>query len=180
MKFLDIPRAKRIVKHLKLPWRKVLASAHGEGDQVKLLAGQEKSDRQDWLTEDHVAFCLKLVALRLQAATGKPVKTVTPAQYRAERERILAEDHSQYAHGAQPRLPTETQITHAVAGKLDRRRKAPAGGEQGKDKARRTKMEALLPQKARTLTGAWDAALELAKLEPTSAKGEPASGVLNS
>ncbi len=31
-----------------------------------------------------------------------------------------------------------------------------------------------------TLTGAWDAALELAKLEPTSAKGEPSKGVLNS
>jgi hypothetical protein len=181
MKFLDIPRAERIVKYLKLPWRKVLASAHGEGDQVKLLANQKKSHhRQDWLTEEHVAFCLKLVALRLQAAPGKPVKTVTPAQYHAERERILAEDRSQFAHGAQPRLPTETQITHAVAGKLDRRRKAPAGGKQRKEKARRTKVEALLPQKARTLTGAWDAALELAKLEPTSAKGEPASGVLTS
>jgi hypothetical protein len=37
-----------------------------------------------------------------------------------------------------------------------------------------------LPQKARMLTGAWDAALELAKLEPTSTKEEPASGVVNS
>jgi hypothetical protein len=151
-RFVDIPRADRIVKHLKLPWRKVLASAHGEGDQVKLLVAQERSDKQDWLTEDHVAFCLKLVALRLGA------DTVTQQQYHDERESILAENTAQQASGVDLRLPTEHQIMQGFA----RRAKGKQAAAQT-DKPKKTLSRRTVPR-----AGTWNTALRSAGLAPTS------------
>jgi hypothetical protein len=65
--------------------------------------------------------------------------------------------------------------------------RGPRHNRRGKTSARRAKTQVEKASRAAkssdpplTLTGSWDAALELAKLEPTSAKGERSKGVLNS
>lgn len=60
---------------------------------------------QDWLTEDHIAYVLRVVARRLSA------QTLSPDQYRREREAMLAVNRRRRRR---LRLPTEDQIRVAV------------------------------------------------------------------
>ncbi|MGD0455905.1 MAG: hypothetical protein ABSB69_20145 [Solirubrobacteraceae bacterium] len=104
-----MPRAKRIAETLGLSWRDVLVVAHeAPAEQNKLLATKTRESAQDWLTPDHVAAVLRLIALRLG------VDTLSLSEYRVEREKVLAEDRARWLSGGQVLLPTDDQIIVAV------------------------------------------------------------------
>ncbi len=72
-----VPPARRVTEQLRLPWAEVLAVAHApERTQNKLLAVKTREPEQDWLTEDHAATVLGLVAARL----GK--ESLSQSEYR--------------------------------------------------------------------------------------------------
>lgn len=101
----DLPGAKRIAELLGLRWRQVLVVAHApEAEQNKLLATKTREPEQDWLSEEHVAAVLGIVAARLG------VDTVSLSEYRVERSRILEENRSRAAFGHELLLPTDEQI----------------------------------------------------------------------
>jgi hypothetical protein len=110
----DAPAARRIVEFIGLPWRKVCELAAAAPAQRSRSFGIALRQRDaDWLTEDHVAFVLKVVARRLGLVT------LTPDQYRREQQHMLAEDRARWMHGGQLRLPNEHQLAVA-AGSWDR------------------------------------------------------------
>jgi hypothetical protein len=104
----ELPRAKNIAARLRLSWRAVLTLAHEPQSTHAHRLSHLHTHQQDWLTEDYVAFVLRAVAIRLGA------ESVSPSQYRAERERMLAVDRACWRHGRQLRLPTDDQIRIAV------------------------------------------------------------------
>ena len=73
-----------------------------------MLGLKDKEPEQDWLTDDYVAYLLKLVARRLGG-----VATVTPSEYRVEREKLLKADRASWLHGAQRLVPNDEQIRTA-------------------------------------------------------------------
>jgi hypothetical protein len=93
-----------------MSWRDVLRLAHSPSETHAHRLGRVQSEpEQEWLTEDHIAFSLRLVALRLG------VESVSPVQYRAERDQLMALDRSR-SHGTKLRLPTDEQIRIAADG----------------------------------------------------------------
>jgi len=112
--FANLPRAKRIAERLRMPWRDVLALAHAPAQTHAHRLGRIQTEPEhDWLTDDLIAFALRLVALRLDMAS------VSPVQYRTERAKLLREDRAAYLHGRQLRLPSEDQIRVAMKGDWD-------------------------------------------------------------
>jgi hypothetical protein len=108
-----LPRPKRITEQLRLQWREVLALAHApETEQNKLLGVRTRAARVDWLTWDDARSALRVVALR------RGVDSLTLAEYRMERNAILAADRARWLHGGALRLPTDEQII-ALAGSWD-------------------------------------------------------------
>jgi hypothetical protein len=109
-----LPPARRITERLGLPWREVLLVAHEpEERQAQLLGVKTKAAADnDWITEEHVAAVLQLVAARLG------VDTVSLNEYRVERERMLSADRARWLHGRRLLLPTDNQIM-AVVGSWD-------------------------------------------------------------
>jgi hypothetical protein len=96
-----------------MPWGDVLALAHAPTERhAHLLGRRQTRSEQNWLTEDHIAYVLRLVARQ----TERP--TLTPTHYRIERARMLALDHSHWLHGRRLRLPTDEQL-HLAAGGWD-------------------------------------------------------------
>jgi hypothetical protein len=130
-RFAGLPLARDIARRLRLPWRDVLVLAHSspETHAHRLGRAQTRSE-QDWLTDEHIGYVLRMVAARLNT------RTLTPAQYRAERARMLAVGESRWLHGRRLRLPTDERIRSAADGwdaaltlaRLDRR---PGRGDQG-------------------------------------------------
>lgn len=107
--FSTIPAARNIVATLRISWGEVLKLAQEPlGVQNHRLSRKQTNAGQDWLTEDYIAFVLKLVARRLN------VKTLTTSQYRIGREAILKVDRARWLHGRQLLLPTHTQIRFAA------------------------------------------------------------------
>jgi len=108
-RFVDALPARRIAEYLGLSWPEVLRIAllpprpreHALGHH----AGEE---RQDWLTDEYIAFVLRLIATRLG------VLTLTPAQYVTERARLLAQDDARRRHGGHLRLPNQAQLVTAA------------------------------------------------------------------
>jgi hypothetical protein len=110
---LALPAARRIAERLGLPWRELVAVAHEpEARQNQLLAVKAREPAQDWLTADHVAAALGLVARRLGA------DSVTTGQYRVERASLLAQDRARWLHGHWLLLPDDEQVI-ACAGSWD-------------------------------------------------------------
>jgi hypothetical protein len=105
-----LPPARRITERLGLPWCEVLLVAHEpEEKQAQLLGVKVKaSSDTDWITEEHVAAVLRLVASRLD------VDTVSLNEYRVEREKMLSADRARWLHGRRLLLPTDNQIMAAV------------------------------------------------------------------
>jgi hypothetical protein len=104
-----LPAAKHIAEKLRMPWREVLALAHKpSGTHNHALGRKDGSPEQDWLTPEYVGFVLRLVA------KGLNTSTLTPGQYRVERERVLATDRKAWLHGRQLRLPNDEQIRIAA------------------------------------------------------------------
>jgi hypothetical protein len=106
----ELPAARRITEQLALPWREVLEVAHAPSDKHGFLLGRKDTEEsaQTWLTPEYVAFVLKLVAHRLNKGT------LTPGEYRVEREAMLRDDRARWLHGRQLLLPNEDQIRAAV------------------------------------------------------------------
>jgi hypothetical protein len=137
-RFADLPLARDIARQLRMPWAEVLEIAHSPVNGHSLRLGRAHTESaQDWLTPEYIAYVLKLVAHRLGSSS------VSPGQYRVERERMLALNRSRYMHGRQLRLPTDNQIRIAL--------RAASVAE---------------PHRDTPTAGAWDAALVLAGLEP--------------
>jgi hypothetical protein len=114
-----VPPARRIAEQLGLPWREVLAVALApEREQNKLLALKTREPEQDWLTEDHAATVLGLVAARLRK------DSLSQREYRVERYRLAEKDRARWAHGRALRLPTDAQLIQAVGSWDDALRRA--------------------------------------------------------
>ena len=114
-KHAALPAARRITERLGLPWGEVLAVAHEPEERQGQLLGVKTraSPAADWLTAEHVAVALLLVAQRLRD------DSVTTRGYRVERARLLAEDSARWLHGHGLLLPDDEQVI-AVAGSWDR------------------------------------------------------------
>jgi hypothetical protein len=92
-----------------MPWADVLRLAHEpESAHAHRLGRKQTSEEQDWLTEEYVAFALRLVARRL----GK--STLSLRDYRLERDRMLRSDRARFIHGGQLILPNEEQVITRV------------------------------------------------------------------
>ncbi len=107
--FPDLPAARNIASALGMPWSDVLRLAHEpEKAQSHRLGRKQTSEEQDWLSEEYVAFVLRLVAQRL----GKT--TLSLGDYSQEREKMLRSDRARWLHGGQLLLPSEEQIITSV------------------------------------------------------------------
>ncbi len=100
----DLPAARRITEQLCLSWREVLAVAHApDGEQNKLLATKTRDPEQDWMSDEHVAAVLQIVAKRRRA------DTLSRGEYRMELGRILEENRRRSVDKGLL-LPTDNQI----------------------------------------------------------------------
>jgi hypothetical protein len=109
----DLPRARQITEQLGLPWRDVLSVAHEpEARQNQLLPLKARGSRADWVTPEHVVAVLQLVAHRLCA------DSLTTAEYRAERARLLATERYRPRSDRWLLLPDDEQVI-ACAGSWD-------------------------------------------------------------
>jgi hypothetical protein len=160
-----LPRAKRLAEQLAMPWPKVLQVAHEpEKSYPQWLAQRgDTIDRQDWLTEDYIAHCLKSVAYRLG------VDYLSGDRYDSEREQMLKEDRARWLHGGQLLLPTAKQIRTALAQK--RERKARSGSKQAKEKTKAGRA------RGPRMAGAWREALEIAGLKTRRKPGTQKTSV---
>lgn len=114
VRYADAPPARRITELLGLSWSDVLRIALlAPGTRERTIGLKLGEDIQFWLTDDYVVVVLQLVAGRLGLAT------LSPAQYNAERARMLHEDAGRWRHGGHLRLPNDAQI-RAVTGSWDR------------------------------------------------------------
>lgn len=103
-RFADAPSARRVCEHLGLSWEKIRALAFMRGHGQRIALGHTVSTEEtDWLTEEYSDFALKLIARRLDVAT------LTPSQYRAERQ-VTGVDRDRSRPARQLRLPTPEQI----------------------------------------------------------------------
>jgi hypothetical protein len=104
-KFACVPVARSIARKMDLSWHEVTELAQKPAStQQRRLSRKEGEDRQDWLSAEHVAAVLQIVAARLGATS------LTQAEYSAERERMLAE----HRRRGPLMLPTEEQIRLAM------------------------------------------------------------------
>lgn len=138
-RFADVPSARVIARRLGKPWRETLTLAHSPGNQqATSLSGQRNAaSAQSWLTGEHVAYAVKLVAHRSQ------MPTLSEAQYDTGREKLLSEHKRRHPHSRRDRLPTADQIC------IYTQREVHGTTTAGTP-----------------LTGAWARALELAELAP--------------
>lgn len=107
-RFASSPRAVHVAVRLDLSWREVLGIAHEPPNIHAQRLSRKHGQQQDWLTREYVASLLSLVAHKLDG------ESVTPNQYRAVRDELLAEDSKHWRHGRKLLLPTEDQIRIAV------------------------------------------------------------------
>jgi hypothetical protein len=113
-RFSDLLPARSIARQLRLAWPDVAALAHEPPETHAHRLGRALTrPEQNWLTSEHIAYVLRLVARSLG------VDSISPGEYRREREAMLAVDRSRYLHGRRLRLPTDDQIRVAVGGDWD-------------------------------------------------------------
>lgn len=128
-RFADAPAARHITERLGISWRRVVELAFIPSRGQLIALGHALGDAGDGtLTAEQCDFALNVVARRLR------VSTLTPGQYRAERDALLA------ALATKPTatwLPTEDAVT-ALIGSWDRalahaglRRRIGLGGQVG-------------------------------------------------
>jgi hypothetical protein len=112
-RFVDVPAARRICEHLRLPWEKIRELAFMNGHAQRVALGHALGGEQaDWLTREHSFFALRLIARRLGVAT------LTPGQYRAAQQAMLGSDRGR--RGVARRVPTPTaEQIQTIAGGWD-------------------------------------------------------------
>jgi hypothetical protein len=104
-RFGDAPAARRICEHLRLAWEKIRELAFMRGHAQRVGLGHALGGEQaDWLTEEYSNFVLKLMARRVGSST------LTPVQYRAERQAMAGIDCSRRGRKWQLPVPTAEQI----------------------------------------------------------------------
>jgi hypothetical protein len=109
---VHLPAARQIARELGMSWPELLAVANeptGRQNHLLGLAGRDALPK-DAVTDERVAFALRLVAGRLHAAT------LTTGTYEAERLALLAEDRRDWLHGRRLRLPSAAAIRLAAGG----------------------------------------------------------------
>jgi hypothetical protein len=107
--FPDLPAARNIAAQLGMAWADVLHIAHAPATaRSHRLGRKQTSEEQDWLSEEYVAFVLRLVARRL----GKSALSLR--DYRLERDCMLRNDRARFIHGGQLVLPNAEQIITRV------------------------------------------------------------------
>jgi hypothetical protein len=85
-KFSGLPRAARLTRILRQGWRDLLElSLREPADRARTLAMRTRVENATWLTHDQAEFALRLVCRRLGG-----VASMTPADYRRERDRAIA------------------------------------------------------------------------------------------
>ncbi len=100
--FSDVPTARATAHKLRLGWQEIMELAQEPvPTQKRRLAKKEGEGREEWLTEEHVAAMLGIVAARLGT------DSLTREEYAAEREQILAENKQR---ARQTPIPTVDQI----------------------------------------------------------------------
>ncbi len=106
----DLPGAKRIAERLGWPWSLVLAVAHEPEDRHAHALGAKSRGptSESWLTEEHVAAVLTIVAGRLSA------DTVSVTEYQAECEEMLRTDRARWVHGGNLPLPTPREVIYKL------------------------------------------------------------------
>lgn len=103
--FPDLPAARNIARSLGLAWADVLALAHEpESGLAQRLGRKQMHDIEDYLSAEHVAYVVRLVALRL----GKRILSLS--DYSTERAAMLRRDRVRWLHGGQLILPNEAQV----------------------------------------------------------------------
>lgn len=130
--FPDLPPARNIARLLGVGWGEVLGLAH-EPEEVRAhrLGRKRPSAELVWLDDGYVAFALRAVALRLGT------RSLSLAQYDAERQRMLAADRVRWLHGRALSLPNGDQVITRVGSwpkalRLAGLERSPAGkGQQG-------------------------------------------------
>jgi hypothetical protein len=158
-RFAGLPQAKDIARRLRLPWGHVLQLAHAPAEtHAHRLGRAQTQPEQDWLTDDFIGYVLRFVSRRLD------VSTITPGEYRAERERMLSVNRTRWLHGRRQHLPTDEQIRlaagswdHALA--LARLERRPGRGDQGN--AKRAPMTVELLERCYAVYATEPSALEL-------------------
>lgn len=101
----DVPAARRICEHLRLPWEKVrvLAFITDHGQRVAL--GHALRDAEtDWLTDEYCSFALNLIARR------EGVPTLTPGQYRTGCQAMVGAERNRRSIARRIPMPTAEQI----------------------------------------------------------------------
>jgi hypothetical protein len=97
--------ARSIARSLRRPWPEVVELAHLSKPKQNKRLGQKGAARaQEWLTIEHVAYVLKLVARRSNKGT------ITTARYEVERKKMIEANWRYYMHGRRLRMPTAAQI----------------------------------------------------------------------
>jgi hypothetical protein len=110
-RFADVPAARRICEHLRLPWEKIRELAFMNGHAQRVALGHALGGEQaDWLTEEYRSFALRLIARHLGAAT------LTPGQYRAARHAMLGSGRSRRSIPRPVPIPTAEQIETLAGG----------------------------------------------------------------
>jgi hypothetical protein len=136
--YADLPSARVIARRLGKRWREVLILAHSSSKHhATSLSGRQGENHQPWITGEHIAYALKLVAQRLSAPT------LSESQYEAERDKLLKEHKRQHPRSSRLRLPTADQI--CIYTQRELRGTTSAGTSR---------------------VGAWPRAMELAELAP--------------
>lgn len=128
-RYADLPRAYRLSEILKQSWRDLVALALLPArEREKTLTMRQKVEDAGWQTHEQAEFALRLVACRLGW-----IVTLTPSDYRREREAMLSEQGPSRELG-EDALPTENQIL-ALFGDWDSALRA--AGLQPRDDAAR-------------------------------------------
>lgn len=102
----DAPPARRITERIGLPWSKALEAAFStiRGQEVVLSQMTRVRDEDNSMTSDYCVYALRLIAQRLGS------DTIYIHEYKAERDRLMANDARRWLHGRQLRLPTDAQV----------------------------------------------------------------------
>jgi hypothetical protein len=113
-RFVDVPAARRICEHLRLPWDQIRELGFMTGHARRVALGHALGGEQaDWLTEEYSSFVLRLIARRLGATT------LTPGQYRTGRHATAGAGRGCRSSPRRILFPTAEQIG-ALAGSWDR------------------------------------------------------------
>jgi hypothetical protein len=104
--FADSKRAHRIVRQLGIPWSKLLTMVADEGGAFTQTLNASAWRVRTKLTDELIATALRVIALRLGAAT------LRPRQYDDERNQMAREDAARWLHGRllDDEFPTSSQI----------------------------------------------------------------------